>query len=212
MVFTGFAWFGSILLVAHDAALFTLGAVLQVLYIAGFAYVVVTFPSGRLQGTAERLVIGSALFVTVGVQFGALLFTNTHAIWCTECPGNLLEVTRNDAIAQGLREFQRGAGFVVIVLAIALLALRWWRASGAMRRVIAPVLWAGGATLVFAAFAVANEVLYKPLGPEPLRWMLFVISAVPVAVLFALLQRRMARGAVAGLVVELGNTDAPELR
>ena len=209
MVFTGFAWFGSILLVAHDAPLFTVGAVLQVAYIAGFAYVVVAFPSGRLQSTAERLVIGGALVVAVGVQFAALLFTDTHAIWCTECPDNLLEVTRNDTIALDLREFQRGAGVVVIVAAIALLALRWWRASGAMRRTIAPVLWTGGATLVFAAFAVANEVLYKPLGPEPLRLMLFVISAVPVAILFAFLQRRMARGAVAGLVVELGDPTAP---
>jgi signal transduction histidine kinase len=43
--------------------------------------------------------------------------------------------------------------------------------------------------------------------------MLLAFSAVPVAILFAFFQRRMARGAVAGLVVELGNpTESPDLR
>ena len=46
MVFTGFAWFASLLMLAHDSPLFTIGAAMQVVYIAGFAYVVVSFPSG----------------------------------------------------------------------------------------------------------------------------------------------------------------------
>jgi signal transduction histidine kinase len=71
------------------------------------------------------------------------------------------------------------------------------------------VLWAGGATFALAAVAVTNEVLGKPWGHEPLHLMLFAISAMPVAILFAFLQRRMARGAVAGLVVELGGSTMP---
>jgi len=213
MVFTGFAWFASLLMLAHDEALFTIGFALQVAYIAGFTYVVVSFPSGRLQTVAERVVIGAAVFLVVFIQFEALLFTDSRAIECSICPSNALEIARNDTIANGLHQFQRGAGVLVIVAAIALLAVRWWRASEAMRRTVAPVLWAGGATLALAAVAVTNEVLNKPWGHEPLHLMLFAISAVPVAILFAFLQRRMDRGAVAGLVVELGNpTESPDLR
>ena len=213
MVCTGFAWFACLLMLAHDEPLYTVGYALQVAYIAGFAYVVVSFPSGRLESTAERVVIGAAVFLVVFVQFVALLFTDSQAIQCSVCPSNALEVTRNDSIANGLHQFQRGAGVLVMVAAIGLLAVRWWRASKAMRRVIAPVLWVGGATLTLAAVAVLNEVLTRPWGHLPLTLMLFAISAVPIAILFAFLQRRMARGAVAGLVVELGNpTESPDLR
>ena len=209
MVFTGFAWFASVLMLAHDSPLFTVGAALQVVYIAGFTYVVVSFPSGRLESLSERAVVGAAVFLVTAVQLAALLVTNSQAVICSQCPANDLELTRNDTVASDLHQFQRSGGVVVIVAAIALLALRWWRASKAHRRAVAPVLWAGGATLVVAAVAVANESLGKPMGHEPLRLMLFAISAVPVAILFAFLQRRMARGAVAGLVVELGDPTAP---
>jgi signal transduction histidine kinase len=213
MVFTGFAWFAAMLMLAHDSALFTIGYAAQVAYIAGFVYVVVSFPSGRLQTPKERVVIGAAFFLVVVVQIAALLFTNTRGIECSVCPSNELEITRNDSIARALHQFQRGAGIVVILAAIVLLAVRWRRASEAMRRTIAPVLWAGGATLVLAAVAVTNEVLHKAWGREPLRLMILAISAMPIAILFAFLQRRMDRGAVAGLVVELGNpAEAPDLR
>jgi hypothetical protein len=91
MVFTGFAWFASLLMLAHDEALFTIGYALQVAYIVGFAYVVVSFPSGRLQSLAERVVIGAAVFLVVVVQIGALLFTDSRAIECSTCPSNALD-------------------------------------------------------------------------------------------------------------------------
>ena len=208
MVFTGFAWFCSLLMLAHDSPLFTIGAAMQVVYIAGFAYVVVSFPSGRLDGRAERLVIGAAVFLVAVVQVVSLPFTDSKVVFCSGCPSNALEVARNDTLAKDLHQFQRAAGVLVILAAIALLALRWWRASEAQRRLVAPVLWAGAATFLLAAVAVANETVGKPLGHAPLRLMLFAIAAVPVAILFAFLQRRMARGAVAGLVVELGDPAA----
>jgi signal transduction histidine kinase len=165
----------------------------------------VSFPSGKLQGRAERALIGAALFLVVVVQVASLPFSDSKVVFCSPCPSNALEVTRNDGLAKGLHEFQRAAGVLVIAATIVLLALRWWQASEAQRRMIAPVLWAGGATFVLAGIAVANETVGKPLGHGPLRLMLLAISAVPLAILFAFLQRRMARGAVAGLVVELGD-------
>ena len=64
---------------------------------------------------------------------------------------------------------------------------------------------------MFAALAIsiANDIVGEPLGPVP-TWTLWgVFAAIPVAVLAVLLQRRLARGAVAGLVVELGRARRP---
>ena len=54
MVFTGFAWFATFLTDAHDAWIFTLGTALESVYLVGFVFIVLSFPSGRLQGGMER--------------------------------------------------------------------------------------------------------------------------------------------------------------
>jgi len=54
MVFIGFAWFATFLTDAHDAVLFTVGYAVQSVYLVGFAYLVVSFPSGRLTGRLRR--------------------------------------------------------------------------------------------------------------------------------------------------------------
>ena len=85
-----------------------------------------------------------------------------------------------------------------------LLVRRWRRASAPERRAGAPVLWAGSAMFAALAFSVANDIFDHPLGPGPAWTRELVFASIPIAVLAALLQRRLARGAVAGLVVELG--------
>jgi signal transduction histidine kinase len=54
------------------------------------------------------------------------------------------------------------------------------------------------------AFSVANDIFDHPLGEGPAWTRELMFASIPVAVLAVLLQRRLARGAVAGLVVELG--------
>src|SRR5262249_5641739 len=49
MVITGFAWFASVLQEARGSVLFTVGEAFQNLYLVGFLYLILTFPSGRLQ-------------------------------------------------------------------------------------------------------------------------------------------------------------------
>ncbi|HEX6761794.1 MAG TPA: hypothetical protein VF094_03230 [Gaiellaceae bacterium] len=48
MVFTGFAWFATFLTDAHHPWLFTLGTALENVYLVGFVFIVLSFPSGRL--------------------------------------------------------------------------------------------------------------------------------------------------------------------
>jgi signal transduction histidine kinase len=207
MVLTGFAWLVSVLQEGNGPVLFTIGQAFQVLYLAGFLYLILSFPSGRLQTVLDRMLVVFTFGLVTIVQLASLLFSDTRAI-CDGCPANLLEVTRDDALMNGLLEFQRVAGLVVIVIAIGLLAVRLVRASLPQRRAVIPVLLAGMVALTALAAAVTAEALGAAHRDVFGRVAGYAFAVVPVAVLFAFLQRRLARGAVAGLVVELGEPSA----
>jgi signal transduction histidine kinase len=213
MVFIGFAWFATLLTDAHAPLLFTAGTAVESVYLAGFAYLILSFPSGRLHGRLDRGLLGAAIVLVTVVEFVSLLFTDSRAVLCSGCPRNVFEVVRVDGVANALLAFQRLGGVVLALVAVGLLAVRWRRASGPQRHVVAPVLWAGGATFVAIAVSVANDVLGGPLAQTPKQVLFVAVATVPVAVLLVFLQRRLARAAVAGLVVELGEpTAAVDLR
>jgi len=112
---------------------------------------------------------------------------------------------RNDSVANGILQGQRGIGVVLSLFTVALLVRRWRGATGPERSAGAPVLWAGGAMFAALAFSVGNDIFDHPLGQGPAWTREIVFASIPIAVLAALLQRQLARGAVAGLVVELGD-------
>ena len=207
MVLTGFAWFASALGDGNGPVLFTIGQAFQDLYLAGFLYVILSFPSGLLQTALDRALVIVTLGLVTAVQLVWLLFFDARAV-CDRCSMNLLEVTRNDALANALLQFQRIAGLVVIVVTIGLLAVRLARASRPQRRAVIPVLLAGIAALIALAGSVVAGAAGMPDRDAFSRIAGYTFAVVPVAVLVAFLQRQLARGAVAGLVVELGEPRA----
>jgi signal transduction histidine kinase len=204
MVFIGFAWFATFLADAGSSLVFTVGKALESVYLLGFVYLVLSFPTGRLRGTFERALITSGVVLVAVVELAWLLFADSRSQICSRCPENAFEVTRNDSVATGLLQGQRTVGVVLSILTVALLVHRWRRASAPERRVGAPVLWAGSAMFAALAFSVANDIFDHPLGEGPAWTRELMFASIPIAVLAVLLQRRLARGAVAGLVVELG--------
>ena len=204
MVFTGFAWFATFLADGGSSLVFTLGKALESVYLLGFVYLVLSFPSGRLPGRLDRGLFASAVLLVTGVEIAWLLFADSGSQICSGCPHNALEITRNDGLADALLQGQRAAGVALSLFTVVLLVRRWRRASGPERRSGAPVLWAGSAMLAALAFSVVNDILNHPLGDGPAWAREVVFASIPIAVLAVLLQRRLARGAVAGLVVELG--------
>ena len=213
MIFTGFAWFATFLTDAHAGWPFTLGTAIQSVYLVGFVYLVLSFPTGRLRGRADMALIAGAIALVTVVEWTSLLFSESHAVLCDRCPPNVLLVERNDGLASGLLQLQRITGVALALLTVVLLVRRWRAATAAERRSVAPVLWAGSATVVVLAVSIANDVVGEPLGQLG-KWALYcVFASVPIAVLVVLLQRQLARGAVAGLVVELGErADGTDLR
>jgi signal transduction histidine kinase len=213
MVFIGFAWFATFLADANASLAFTLGTALEDVYLIAFVYLVLSFPTGRLRGKLDRALVASAVVVGTVVELAWLLFADSHAVICADCPANSFELVRNDRLANGLLQGQRVVGLVLSLFTLALLVARWRRASPAQRRAVAPVLWTGGAMFGALALSIVNDILDEPLGPGPSWTRSCVFAAIPIAVLAVLLQRRLARGAVAGLVVELGkNAAAVDLR
>ena len=207
MVLTGFAWFASVLQEGNSAVVATIGGAFAVLYLAGFLYVGLSFPSGRLPTVLDRALMVAALGLVTIVQLAWLLCFDPGP-GCSRCVANLFEVHRDDALANWLLQFQRIAGLAVIAVTVALLAVRLVRASRPQRRVVIPVLLAG----IVALSALAVSVLADAVGAAHRdvygRIAGYAFAVVPIAVLIAFLQRRLARGAVAGLVVELGEPRA----
>jgi signal transduction histidine kinase len=204
MVFIGFAWFVTFLADSNNSLVFTLGTVLEDLYLLGFVYLVLSFPTGRLRGKLEVGLFATAVFIAIVIEFAWLLFADSGSQICSDCPSNALEITRSDTVADALLQGQRTVGVVLSVFTVVLLVRRWLRASPPERLAGAPVLWAGSAMFAALAFSVANDIFDHPLGPGPAWTRSLVFASIPIAVLAVLLQRRLARGAVAGLVVELG--------
>jgi signal transduction histidine kinase len=213
MVASGFAWFTIVLVDADNAFLFTLGLACEYVALAGFVYIVLSFPSGRLQTPLDRvLVVGAVALVTV-VQLARVVFTSSHDVVCSRCPSNLLEITRDDALANGLMNFQRVAGVDVVFIALIVLVLRWWRSSPPQRRAVAPVVLAGSAALIALGALIIDDLSGGTDSGLFNNVFYYAFATVPIAVMFVFLQRRLARAGVAGLVVELGqSTSSSELR
>jgi signal transduction histidine kinase len=208
MVFIGFTWFVTFLADAQGALPFTLGTALEDLYLIGFVYLVLSFPSGRLRSWLDRALVATAVALGTVVEIAWLLFADSQSIICFDCPDNAFEVARNDGLALGILQGQRIVGLALSLFTLALLVSRWSRASDAQRRAVAPVLWTGSAMFGALALSIVNDILDEPLGPLPTWMRACVFASIPIAVLAVLLQLRLARGAVAGLVVELGSHDA----
>jgi signal transduction histidine kinase len=208
MVCTGFAWFASLLTEADAAWLFTVGEAVQYLFIVGFIYLVLSFPSGQLRTVLDLGLVVVALVLAFGLELAAMLFGDENGLRCGECPTNLMRVVDNNARAGRLLDLQSLGGATLAAFVIALIVTRWLRASRPQRRAAAPVLWAGSVALAALIGTIVNDELDSPLGRTPTHIFFYAFAAVPVAVLVVFLQRRLARGVVAGLVVELGEPRA----
>jgi signal transduction histidine kinase len=202
LVAIGFTWFLTFLADSDDPAIFTVGTVVENLYLLGFVFLVLSFPSGRLEGRLERLLFASAVVLTTVFEIAYLLLGDS-TVFCSDCPENALQIASNNELAEVILQSQRVLGVVFSLVTVVLLFNRWRRASAPQRRAASPLLWTGCAMFGALALSIVNDIVGEPLSPLPTWMRACVFAAIPVAVLAVLLQRRLARGAVAQLVVEL---------
>ncbi|MGN6170571.1 MAG: hypothetical protein ACTHQQ_20740, partial [Solirubrobacteraceae bacterium] len=209
MVAAGFCLFAGSLANFDSAAPFTLGLVLAPLPAAVLAQLVLSFPDGRLHSTAERVVVAGAYFVTLPLQIVMLMFMGFEHVTGCPCPDNMLFVRDDMALHSAIMTTQRALGLALAVAAGVIVVRRWQRASGPLRRALAPVLVTGSITLVLlAATLLAAQVSTRAWASVSAAERV-AFALVPLAYLLGLFRARLGRGAVSELVMELGETPEP---
>jgi signal transduction histidine kinase len=201
MVAAGFAWFATRLSASDDDLLFTIGIALDALFPGIIGHLLLVFPAGRAQTTAERAVVASIYFVVTVLQVPSLLFEEPDE------PRNLLIVHADQPLSDALDVMQLVAALVVFAASWVLIIRRVRAGGAAQRRALLPVLVTGG--VAFAVFAVSKAFDAAGDTSEALnRASEALVATIPFGFLAGLLGTRLAQGAaVSELIARLG--DAP---
>ncbi len=202
MTLVGMLWLlGRTMTLVPDPVIYIAGLWLTDLWAPAFALFLLAFPTGRLTSRADLAIVGIFLFVTIPLEFLWFLFlVPSNGM-------NALGVAPNPSAAHVIDIVQRDLISIGAFLLVIAIGRRWVRSSGLMRRQMVPVLVGAIAILLQSAswiFFSSGQSL------ELLDDVIFVAQiAIPIAVLAVMLRGRLARAAVADLVVELGQTPTP---
>ena len=201
----GIAWFGGDFLFAPVPLVGPLSFGAQALARILFAWLLLGFPSGRLDPGAHQLAVGVIAILAMALACLQLLVVDPAAI--CPCPPSPFAVLATSPVAEQLAGASAAVGITMTVILVPLVFRRVVVASGPLRRTLIPVLVGG----VFSLLSVLPDVLARlgDTGVEPFGWLPIVWVGLPLGFLVALLRERMARGAVADLVIRLGSTPQP---
>jgi PAS domain S-box-containing protein len=207
MLVVGFTFFVGALGDANNSVLFTIGIALGAIFIAALVHLLLAYPSGRLTSMQERALVISGYIAAFLANFAPMLFDrHPFADDCAECPENALLIADSPTADDVLTVIFDGLGFIVLALAVAFLVRRWRRSSPAARRLLGPVLIAGGTTLFFFALTIVvfpiSETAANVIGIG------FVIGfvATPFVFLWGILRTRLTRLDVGTLLADSAET------
>ena len=208
MVAGGAAMGVSTLQFASSDLLFTIGAALDLVPAAIFLHLFLAFPEGGLRSDFERVVVATAYVAAVGLQLAkmALGALGTQ---------NLLVVSTNLEAAEVVQQVQLLTLSSTLVIGIGVLASRRRKEGRPRRRAVSLLVdsFALGLLMVAILLVVGAfdtfSVVFQPIQ----RITLAVIGITPIVFLVGLLDVRLARSAVAELMIELrANLAAADLR
>ena len=187
---------------SQQPVLFAAGHLLHPAFWIAVTFVLLTFPGGRLEGSRSRwILLAAGLLVPLRLAW-LLVGGDEHT-------RSALAVTFSSEGARALSRAETGLGLVLVCVIIVVLVARRRGASRRLRLALAPVLGAGAAAFCLFLLTLADDALGDPLGSVPHELLDVVLAGVAVGFLFGLLRARLARSAVAELVVALGQTRAP---
>jgi len=203
MVATGFAWYLSLLERTEPPLLYSIGYLLENLYVGPAVHLLLAFPSGRLERALDRTLV-AVTYVAVTLGFvPVVLFLKPAAFGCSRCPENVFLVDANTSAGATWLDCLSLFGIVVTMLVVARLVQRWRQASRPLRRTVTPVFLAGGVMLVTLAILLAIVLLG---GSDDFADFFFysslpALALVPYLFLAGLAQGRMLRGRGLGRLV-----------
>ena len=204
MVLTGAsALAGSLIWADEDGVLHTIGQALDVLPLVLIVHVFVTFPTGRLHGRLEKLIIGTGYVAALGGQVSAMVLgaLGPHRLGFIDEP----------ELAMVIYRVELAAVSAVALSGVVLLAVRRRTRGRPLRRSLTLLVDSFAVGLVMIAVLLVVGVFGGPAFPPVQRVSLFLLGVAPIAFLAGLLQARLARTAVGDLVVALRG-DPADLR
>jgi signal transduction histidine kinase len=202
MIAAGFANFVSTLSWTTNDFTYTVGQALDFLAPAVFLHLFLAFPSGRLGGRTERIVVVAAYATAISLELTRMALGGFG-------PHNLLEVTSYPGAALWALRVQLVIMSALCVAGVVALARRRRRAGKPLRRSRALIVDWFALGLLMIALLFLSIVVGGPAVRE-IRWAtLAVVALAPIAFLIGLLDARLARSSVGGLFVELNADPAP---
>jgi signal transduction histidine kinase len=170
-------------------------------------HAILAFPSGRLQGRLERVLVAAGYATVLVGNLADTLLAEPRP--CDVCGRNLLSLKVDPALQDAVNSAQAVLAVAIGVVVVGIFVQRWRRATAAGRAVLGPVV---SAATVAGAVTVAR-VFVDAIGtaPEWLYWLAWItFGLIPVAFLAGLLGARLRRGAMTTLMVELAELPPPQ--
>jgi signal transduction histidine kinase len=216
MVATGFAWHVGMLSRTEPALLFSIGFLLENLYVAFAVHLLLAYPSGRLENRIDRALV-ALTYATVTLGFVPVsLFLSSADYGCIGCPENVFLLDNSQSFGRAWLDGLSMLGVVVPLSVVARLAQRWHRASRPLRRTVTPVFLAGSVLMITLSALLAIVLLGGSLEVADVVFYssLPALALVPFLFLAGLARGRMLRGRGLGrLVRRLGaSLERGELR
>jgi signal transduction histidine kinase len=202
MVAAGFGMFLSSLQWANSALPYTIGLAFDLLVAVLFLHVFLAFPSGRLEGRPERLLVAAGYFAGVGLQLVKMLLAGAY-------PDNLLAVVDELAAVNTVEDVQLIALSALLLAGIPVLIARRRRSGRPLRRWTELLVDSFAVALVAQALLLLAGAFAWPSFETIRRVTFALIGLSPLAFLIGLLSARLARSTVADLLVELHADPAP---
>jgi signal transduction histidine kinase len=202
MIAAGFTMFFSSLAWANAALPHTIGQAFDLVPAALFLHVFLAFPSGRLEHRFERALVAACYLAAFGLELVGMALGGFGS-------DNLLEVVSEPGAAGTLLDVQLVAISAFCLTGVGVLA---WRRRGAgrpLRRSVALLVDSFALGLVMIAALFLTGAFEGPAFETLRRATFFVIGLAPAAFLLGLLSARLARSALADLLLEMHADPAP---
>ena len=203
LVAVSYLWFLGALTESSNDWVYTIGVIVNSMLLGAFVHLLLAFPSGRLKGRRDAMLVASVYALLFVGNVGQLLVEEQPAPDCPECKSTIA-VTDSDTAYSLVSGVVFGLAFALVVAILVIVVTRFVRARGALRRALGPVLGTGALVMLVLLLQLVVDA-FSDGAAEPFYYVFLVtFAAVPVAFLAGVLRSRLARVGVADLLVELG--------
>jgi signal transduction histidine kinase len=218
LTLTGVLYFVVSLASSENATVHSLGRVAGWLAEAWIVYLALSFPSGRLPGRADRVIVTFLMVVVVVLYLPTAVLVDhypspsPYSSCIDDCPANAFQLTGSEPafIEAWERPLREVLTILVFVAMPVRLAMRMSAASALLRQAIAPVLLVAAARLATLALAIGLRA--ADAGNQGVvvgAWLLNLgIPAITIAFLVGLLRWRLYVGSALARLARHTGSDA----